>query len=326
MSVKIMIEKSNSTNYLWGHSRRFNAYSNYMQKKFGKRIQKVSLDCGMTCPNRDGTIGTGGCHYCNNDGFNPAYCNSNNSIYQQIEDGIFFLSQRYRADEYLAYFQTYSNTYAEISRLEKIYNDALSHPKIRGLVIGTRPDCINEDILDLLEKLAETKEIYIEYGIESCYNKTLQSINRGHDFETSVMTIERTAKRKNINICAHLIFGLPGESREQMLNEAEIISKLPLNSIKLHQLQIIRNTFFEKLFIKDPSYFNIFTLEEYLDFIIDFLERINPKFIVERLFSEAPPRHVISHVWGKLRNDDVIRRVEKRMTERDTWQGKYFRT
>lgn len=309
----------------WEHTRRFNAFSNYTKKKFGERLQKVSLDAGFTCPNRDGSIAFGGCTYCNNDSFNPSYCNSSLSIQKQIDEGIKFLEKRYNTQKYLAYFQAYSNTYAPLERLKTLYEEALSHPKIMGLVIGTRVDCIDEQKLNYLQELAENCPITIEYGIESCYNETLNLINRRHTFEQTCKTIELSANR-GISIGTHLMFGLPGESREQMLAEAEIVSKLSIDFIKLHQLHIVKGTVMAHQYQKQPNLFQLFSLEEYLDFIVDFLERLHPAIVVERLFGEAPPYMMAGPTWGNLRNDVVMNLIEENLKKRNTWQGKLVTT
>ncbi len=275
--------------FLWGHERRFNAYSNYFRRIYGARVQKVSIDAGFTCPNRDGTKGRGGCTYCNNDAFNPSYCQPEKSVTHQIEEGVRFHKWRYReAGSYLAYFQAYSNTYAPVEKLRKLYEEALGYPGVIGLVIGTRPDCIDEEKLALLKELAGKCYLAVEYGIESCYNKTLLRINRGHTFEDAVAAVEKTTGL-GIITGAHFILGLPGESREEMLEQVELISKLPLKTVKFHQLQIIRGTAMEMEFRENPGDFELFTWEEYLDFIITFLERLNPAIVVERFTGEAPP-------------------------------------
>lgn len=309
--------------YIWNHQRRFNAYSNYTKQKYGERIQKVSLDAGFSCPNRDGSKAFGGCTYCNNDSFNPSYCDPSKPISQQLEDGIEFLARRYKAKKYMAYFQAYSNTYSSLEKLKRIYNDALDHPDVTGLVIGTRPDCIDEKKLDYLQELAESFDITIEYGLESCYNKTLNKINRAQSFEEGVKAIRQSANR-GIHIGAHLIFGLPGESRDEMLAQAEVISELPLDSIKLHQLHIVKKTVMASDYIKNPEEFNLFSLEDYLEFIVDFLERLNPNFVIQRLFGEAPPYMMAGPTWGELRNGDVLERIEANLERRDTYQGKYY--
>lgn len=315
-----------SSPYPWGHNRRFNAYSNYFRKVFGGRVQKLSVDAGFTCPNRDGTKGRGGCTYCNNDAFNPSYCLPSKSVTQQLQEGVDFHKWRYKgAKSYLAYFQAFSNTYADIEHLAKLYEEALAFPGITGLVIGTRPDCIDREKLEYLKSLSKDKYIAIEYGIESCYDKTLARINRGHTFAEAVEAVELTASM-GINTGAHFILGLPGESRQEMLDEAKIISRLPLHTVKFHQLQIIKGTAMEKEFEKNPADFELFTWEEYLGFIISFLERLNPAIVVERFTGEAPPRFLKSASWGKKRSDQIVGLVEDRLEESDTWQGKYYRS
>jgi len=311
--------------YPWGHDRRFNAYANYFRNHFGERVQKLSLDAGFTCPNRDGNVGIGGCTYCNNDAFNPSYCQPQKSVEQQINEGMEFHQNRYRrAGKYLAYFQAYSNTYAGIDQLKSIYEQALQFPEVIGLVIGTRPDCINTEQLKYFKELSEKYYLIIEYGIESCYDKTLKRINRGHSYQQAVDAIQQTAEL-GIKTGAHMMFGLPGESREEMLAEAEIVSALPLNNIKFHQLQIIKGTQMEKEYHEDPNQFEFFELDEYIDFIIRFLEKLNPAFVVERFAGEVPPRFLAGPGWGKIRNDQILTMIEKQLEERNTWQGKFFK-
>lgn len=310
--------------FYWGHKRRFNNYTNYFRKHFGERVQKVTIDAGFTCPNRDGLIGFGGCTYCNNNAFNPSYCNPKKSVNQQITEGIKFHQNRYkRANKYLAYFQAYSNTYAPLSKLKEIYNEALQFNEIAGLVIGTRPDCIDEEKLDYFKELSKKHYVIIEYGIESIYTNTLQKINRGHTYEDSVKAIELTAL-KGIKTGAHFIFGLPGESKENMLKEAKIISKLPLTSIKFHQLQIIRNTKLAEEYKQNPYAFTFFELDKYIEFMVDFVERLNPGFVIERIAGEVPPRFLVGPGWGLIRNDQILQKFEKKLEERNTWQGRLF--
>jgi len=307
--------------YLWGHSRRFNSYTEYFKTIFGERVQKISLDAGFTCPNRDGSKGLGGCAYCNNNSFSPSYCKPDKPIALQIEEGIEFHKVRYRrADKFLAYFQAYSNTYKDIESLKAIYNTA-KQQGIVGFVIGTRPDCVDDEKLDYFAELAKDYYVIIEYGIESCYDKTLTRVNRGHDFATTVSAIKKTAER-GINVGGHLIFGLPGETKEDMLRQADIISELPLNTIKFHQLQIIKGTRFEKEYRENPDNFSLFEMSEYLDFIVRFIEHLHPSIVIERFASESPPRLVVAPEWGLIRYDEVLRLIEKKMEQRDTWQGK----
>jgi radical SAM protein (TIGR01212 family) len=316
--------RNESRVYPWGHVRRFNAYSSYFRSIYGARVQKVSIDAGFTCPNRNGTKGSGGCTYCNNDAFNPSYCLPSKSVSRQIEEGIEFHKWRYsEAVSYLAYFQAYSNTYAPLDKLKKVYEEALNYPGVIGLIIGTRPDCIDEEKLAYLKELSQSCYLAVEYGIESCHNKTLLRINRGHTFEDAVWAVERTSGL-GLNTGAHFIFGLPGETREEMLNQASVISRLPLKTVKFHQLQIIKGTLMEKEFLDRPYDFELFTWEAYRDFFISFLERLNPAIVVERFTGEAPPRFLSGEGWGKKRTDQIVNLIEKRLEELDTWQGRLY--
>jgi radical SAM protein (TIGR01212 family) len=311
-------------NFIWGHSRRFNAYSNYFKKIFGERVQKITINAGFTCPNRDGKISKNGCIYCDNEAFNPSYCSPSKSIAQQIEEGIEFHKNRYRrATKYLAYFQAFTNTYAPLSVLKKTYSQALENENIIGLVIGTRPDCIDDEKLECFSQLAENHYIIIEYGVESCNNKTLQLINRGDSFEQAVEAIEKT-HQAGIKTGAHFIFGLPYETVNEWFQWTNIISKLPLDTVKFHQLQIIKNTPIAAMYKNNPDVFHSFQLEEYIDFIIHFLELLNPNFVIERFAGEVPPRFLDQPAWGLIRNDQILQSIEKKLEEKNTWQGKLF--
>lgn len=311
-------------NFLWNHNRRFNAYAEFLKKNFGERIQKVSVDAGFTCPNRDGTVGTGGCTFCNNDAFNPAYCSPAKSISMQIEEGIEFHRKRYRrAKKYLAYFQAYSNTFDSALALHQKYYEALAHPDVAGLVIGTRPDCIDDEKIELLKHISQKHYLIVEFGLESCYDKTLSRINRGHTFAQSVDAIRKMAAA-GIKTGAHIVFGLPGETREEMLEEAKILSELLINNLKFHQLQILKNTAMAAEYRLNPSGFNLFSLEEYIDFVISFVERLSPRICIERFTAEVPPRFLEGPGWGLLRTDQILRKIELRMNELDTWQGRLF--
>ena len=304
---------------------RYNSYIGYFKKTYGERLQKVVVDAGFTCPNRDGLVGTGGCTYCDNAAFHPGYSTAGIPIHEQIDEGIKFHRVRYRkAEKFLAYFQPYSNTYAPLERLREVYEEALSHPLVAGIVIGTRPDCVDEDKLDYLASLARDHVVVIEYGIESVYDRTLQRINRGHSFEDAVRAVEMTAAR-GLTQGAHFIFGLPGETVGDMLGYAPIINKLPLHSVKFHQLQIVRGTAMEKEFAARPSDFVTFSLDEYLDFIADLLERLRPDLYIERFAGEVPPRFVNSTPWGLLRNTELIRLLEQRLEQRNTFQGRLYK-
>jgi len=310
--------------YPWGHQRRFNSYAEYFKKKFGGRVQKLAIDAGFTCPNRDGSKGLGGCTYCDNDAFNPSYCHPEKSVKRQIEEGIEFHARRYRrASRYLAYFQPYSNTYAPLEKLKEIYSQALAFPEIAGLVIGTRPDCIDEEKLEYFRELSTSHYIMLEYGIESCYDRTLKRVNRGHKFEDAISAIEM-ASQYGIKSGVHLIFGLPGETIGEMMDEAGIISALPVDNIKFHQLQIIKGTLMAEEYKTRPEDFVRFSLDNYIEFIIDFVEKLNPALVIERFAGEVPPRYLEGPGWGLIRNDQILVKIEKQMMERETWQGKKY--
>ena len=328
-------------NYPWGDNRRFNSYSNYFTKQFGGRVQKISIDAGFSCPNRDGKISTGGCTFCSNEAFNPSYCRPEKSIKQQIEEGIEFHQRRYRrANKYLAYFQPFSNTYKPLEELKNLYEQALegidsisapfnarndmpSKPEIIGIVIGTRPDLVDEALLKYLNEIQKTHYVMLEYGVESVYDETLKRVNRGHDFATAERAIRLTAEY-NIPCGAHFIFGLPGETKTMMLDAANIISRLPLTTVKFHQLQIFKGTKMAEEYLEYPGHFHLFDLEEYIDFVIDFAELLNPDIVIERFAGEVPPRYLVSEPWMKLRYDEVLAKIEKRMEERNTWQGRFY--
>lgn len=309
--------------YSWGHERRYNDFPTYFRNLFSERVQKVSIDAGFTCPNRDGTKGKGGCIYCNNKTFKPTYCNLENSVTSQVQQGIDFFAKKYRSMKFMAYFQAYTNTYAPLDDLKRLYEEALQHPKIVGLVISTRPDAVHEELLDYLAELGKKVYVMVEFGLESHLDRTLASINRGHTFAESVWALEQTAQR-GINNAAHMILGLPGESREELLGQAREISKLPIKNLKLHQLQIHKGTVLEKQFRKNPENFKLYTADEYIDLVIDYLELLNPSIIVERFISQAPTEMLIAPKWG-LKNFEFVAKVEKRLAERATWQGRLFK-
>lgn len=326
--------------YGFPDGKRYNSFVGYFKRKYGERLQKIVLDAGFTCPNRDGKAGRGGCTYCDNAAFHPSYSTAGKSLHQQLDEGIEFHKVRYRTTEhYLAYFQSFSNTYAPLGKLRSLYEEALSHPQVVGIVIGTRPDCVDEEKLDYLADLAngrimegwsrslsdgsERKApiVIIEYGIESCYDATLQRINRGHDFATARKAVEMTAGR-GLDVGAHFILGLPGETRQMMLDSCALINSLPLRSVKFHQLQIVKGTKMEHEYADRPEDFERFGLDEYLDFFVDMLERLRPDLFIERFVGEVPPRFVNETPWGLIRNAELLRMLEKRLEERDTWQGR----
>lgn len=360
----------------------YNSFVGYYRRRYGERVQKLVLDAGFSCPNRDGTVGWGGCSYCDNAAFHPGYSTPGKALLAQIEEGIEFQRVRYpRVRHYLGYFQAYSNTYGTLERLQRAYEEVLSHPEVVGIVIGTRPDCVDEEKLDYLSGLAggrvlkgwrrtfggsgidggwanersadsgsgangwraddrstnngsadgglpegktiDAPIVVVEYGIESCYDATLRRINRGHDFECARRAVEMTAER-GLDMGAHFILGLPGETREMLLDQCDAISSLPLRSVKFHQLQIVKGTAMEKEYAADPSAFYRPGLDEYLDFVIDILERLRPDLYIERVAGEVPPRFVNDTPWGLVRNFEILRMLDRRMEERGARQGRLF--
>lgn len=302
----------------------YNDYSTFIKNKFGERVQKISLDTGFTCPNRDGTKGYGGCTYCNNNTFNPYYCKPSKSITQQLDEGIGFFSKKYQTWQYLAYFQAYTNTYADIKLIKELYLEAINHPKIIGLVIGTRPDCINTELIDFLSDLATKHYIALEFGVESTINRTLDFINRCHTFEETIAAYVLT-KNKGLHLGAHLIIGLPGETRAEMLNHAVELSKLPINTLKIHQLQVVKHTMMAQQLKTEPHLFNLFSLDDYIEFICEFVALLRPDIIIERFISESPPHLLIAPKWNGLKNFEIVAKIEKRMAERNIWQGKNYK-
>lgn len=370
-----------ATDY-YPEGKRYNSFVGYYRRRYGERVQKLVLDAGFSCPNRDGTVGWGGCSYCDNAAFHPGYSTPGKALLAQIEEGIEFQRVRYpRVRHYLGYFQAYSNTYGTLERLQRAYEEVLSHPEVVGIVIGTRPDCVDEEKLDYLSGLAggrvlkgwrrtfggsgidggwanersadsgsgangwraddrstnngsangglpegktiDAPIVVVEYGIESCYDATLRRINRGHDFECARRAVEMTAER-GLDTGAHFILGLPDETREMLLDQCDAISSLPLRSVKFHQLQIVKGTVMEKEYAADPSAFYRPGLDEYLDFVIDILERLRPDLYIERVAGEVPPRFVNDTPWGLVRNFEILRMLDRRMEERGARQGRLF--
>ena len=308
--------------YPWGDTRRFNSYSRYFKALFGGRVQKVAVNAGFTCPNRDGTIASGGCTFCNNEAFSPSYCTPDKSVRRQIGEGIEFHVNRYRkAEKYLAYFQAFSNTHAPLEKLQALYDQAFEVPGVVGVVIGTRPDCIDGKKLDYFARLAQKHYVMIEYGIESCNDETLRRVNRGHDFAAAERAVRATAER-GIPVGAHFILGLPGETRGQMIGQTAQINALPLDTVKFHQLQIFRGTAMEQEYRTEPERFRLFELPEYLAFFTEILVRLRPGLVVERFAGEAPPRYHVGHRWGLIRNEQLLAMLEKHLEKTDQWQGK----
>ncbi|QZE15838.1 TIGR01212 family radical SAM protein [Halosquirtibacter laminarini] len=308
--------------YSWGHEKRYNDFSSHFKKMFQRRVQKVSIDAGFTCPNRDGTKARGGCTYCNNETFTPSYTNLKVPISTQIDEGVSFFKKKYNAISFLAYFQAFSNTYAPFDVLHRFYEEALSHPEVIGLVIATRPDCLTPEILDYLEILSKKYYIMVEIGVESVNDKTLEFINRGHNHQETVDAIHELDKR-GIHNCVHAILGLPGEDRETILEQARVISELPIENLKLHQLQIHKGTKMYRQYSENPEIFSLYTAEEYLDIVVEYLELLNPNIIVERFISTAPPELLVAPKWG-LKNFEFVAKLEKKLEQMDTYQGRLY--
>lgn len=299
-------------------------YGPWLKDQIGCKVQKISLNAGFTCPNRDGRVGWGGCTYCNNQTFNPDYCVTTKSITQQLEEGKVFFARKYPDMKYLAYFQAYTNTYDSIERLKERYEEALSVEGVVGLVIGTRPDCMPDSLLDYLEHLSHRTFLLVEYGIESVYDHTLTRINRGHTHAQTEDAINRTAQR-GIKVGAHIILGLPGEGRDALIKEASILSSMPISMLKLHQLQIIKGTRMAEEYAVRPSDFHLFTVDEYIDLVIDIMERVRPDMVMERFVSQSPSSLLAVKGWG-LKNYEFVDKVRRRMVERHAYQGRLYQT
>ncbi len=298
----------------------YHAYSTFLQNKFGRRVHKVPVNAGFTCPNRDGSLTTGGCTYCNIDSYTPEAARARIPIKEQIHTGINLLKTRTNARAFIAYFQPYTNTYANLNHLKKLYEQALDHPEIVGISIGTRPDCIEEHKLAYLEELARNYFVTLEFGIESVFDETLRLINRGHDFACTIDAIQRTANR-GIYICAHVILGFPNETEEQMLHTADEVSKLPIDFVKIHNLHIVRYTELARQYALKP--FHVYTFDEWIELVCNFLERLNPDFIIERLYGDAPEKLLIEPQWCN-EGAKIIYAIQRKLKKRHTHQGKLF--
>ena len=278
----------------------YNDLSGFLAMHFPCKVQKISINAGFTCPNRDGSVGYGGCTYCNNQTFNPAYCHTGKSV-----------------------VQAYTNTYGELEELKRKYEEALMVEDVVGLVIGTRPDCMPISLLDYLEDLGKRTFVLVEYGIESTDDETLRRINRGHTFAVSAEAVRKTAER-GILVGGHIILGLPGEEREMLIRQAGVLSQLPLTTLKLHQLQLIKGTRMASEYVKEPEAFHLYTADEYVDLVIDYIEHLRPDIVLERFVSQSPKELLIAPDWG-LKNYEFTDKVKKRMREKDAWQGKYYK-
>lgn len=297
----------------------YREFSTFLSNYFEGKVQKLSVDAGFSCPNRDGTIGRGGCSYCNNRTFNPGYCAKQDTVSEQLHEGKQFFARKYPNMRYLAYFQAYTNTHESLDKLCSLYEEALGVDQVVGIVIGTRPDCMPNALLDYLAELHRRAFVLVEYGVETTNDDTLQAINRGHTFSVAKETIERTHSY-GIPVGAHLIMGLPGETRQEMVDRAEVMSQLPLDTLKLHQLQMVQGTRMAAEYIANPSGFHLFSPEEYAKLVADFLERLRPDIVVERFTSQSPENLLIAPHWG-MKNYEFVHLVQRELKQRGSYQG-----
>lgn len=296
---------------------RFRSYNKWLKEKFGERVYKVIVDAGFTCPNRDGTVAVGGCAYCNNNSFRPPSAIKTDPIRDQVQEGIEYIRKRFDANKFIIYFQPFSNTYAETEYLRRLYTDAIDHPEVVGLAIGTRPDCVDEGKIAMIDEIAQRIFVSLEFGVESIYDETLRRMNRGHDYAAFLRAIDMTRGR-SIHIGAHVILGFPWETREQWLAMADEMSRVGIDALKIHHLHIVRGTALAAEYARNP--FRVLEYEEYLDVLCDFIARLDPKIVIERLFGEAPYGLLVAPTWRRTKND-LVRDIQKKFDERDIWQG-----
>lgn len=295
----------------------YNDFGSWMKKHFPFKVQKISIDAGFSCPNRDGTIARGGCTYCDNRTFNPSYCHKRDSVTEQLEAGKRFFSTKYPEMKYLAYFQAYTNTYSPTSKLRAMYEEALAVKDVVGLVIGTRPDCVSNDLLDYLQELNKETFILMEYGIESANNKTLEYINRGHTFECSIDALERTHSR-GIATGGHIILGLPGEDKNESIRQAKLISALPMDILKIHQMQIIKGTLLARQYNETP--FHLYSVDEYIELIAEYIQHLRQDLVLERFVSQSPAEFLIGPKWG-LKNYEFTNKLVNYLKQNGIYQG-----
>ncbi|MBQ6188753.1 MAG: TIGR01212 family radical SAM protein [Bacteroidaceae bacterium] len=286
---------------------KFKDYGTWLREQLGAKVQKIAINAGFTCPNRDGRVGWGGCTYCNNQTFNPDYCQTTKSVTEQLEEGKRFFARKYPDMKYLAYFQAYTNTYADVEHCIALYEEALRVEDVVGIVIATRPDCVPDALLDYLTELNRRTFLIIEYGIESANDETLKRINRGHTFADSVLAIKRTAER-GIRVGGHMILGLPGEDHDELMRQARLIGQLPLTTLKLHQLQIIRGTKMEEEWQETP--WSLPSVDEYIELVLDYISLLPPTLVLERFVSSSPASLLVAPRWG-LKNYEFVNRLNK---------------
>lgn len=301
---------------------RFRSYNKWLKEKFGERVYKVIVDAGFTCPNRDGTVAVGGCSYCNNNSFRPPSAIKTDPIRNQVREGIEYISKRFHAKKYIVYFQPFTNTYADTEYLRDLYTEAIDHPDVVGLAIGTRPDCVDEQKIAMIDEIAQRTYVSLEFGVESIYDDTLKRVNRGHDYRSFLDALELT-RGTSIHTGTHLILGFPWETREQWLSMADEVSRVGVNALKIHHLHIVRGTALAAEYSRQP--FRVLEYEEYLDLLCEFVERLDPKIIIERMFGEAPFGLLVAPNWKRNKND-LVRDIQRKFEQKNVWQGaKFFR-
>lgn len=303
---------------LFGPSRRYRAYRQFLRERFGGRVWRVTIDAGFTCPNVDGSVATGGCVYCDNRSFSPNRRLPRQTIRAQVERGIGILSNRFSADRFLAYFQAATNTYAPGDKLHRLYDEALEHPQIAGLIIGTRPDCVPDDVLELIESYTDRYYVSVELGLQTMHDRSLDWMNRGHHLDAFLDAVDRASTR-SFALCAHVILGLPGESRDDMLATADLLASLPVASVKIHNLHVVRDTPLETMHRAGQA--RMLERDEYVALACDFLERLRPEMVIERLTGDAPPDYLVAPTWC-LDKQDVLKAIDQELMRRDSWQGR----
>ncbi len=314
----IPVMSGESMNNITTDVRPYRAFSDYLKEKFGCKVYKISIDAGFTCPNRDGSLGVGGCIYCNNQGFSPNTRRSRSTISEQVLQGIDFMGARYKAEKFIAYFQAFTNTYAPVDVLEKAYREALIDERIVGLSVGTRPDCIEDAAVELLAGLSSEYDVWIELGLQSVHDETLDRIKRRHHVKDFTETVGRIKKHPDLKICAHIILGLPGETRDMMLDSADMLSDLGVHGVKVHLLHVLRDTPLEELYNKGEI--DIFEFGTYVELAADYLERLDPGIVIQRLTADGPSDILIAPKWA-LEKKKTIDKIEKLLLKRNSRQG-----
>jgi radical SAM protein (TIGR01212 family) len=300
--------------------RRYYAFSRFLRERFGSRVFRVTVDAGFTCPNVDGSVAVGGCVYCDNRSFSPNRRLPRTPVREQVRRGVAILQKRYRADRFLAYFQAATNTYAPVEKLRRLYDEALDHPQIVGLAIGTRPDCVEGPVLDLLEEYAGQRYVLLELGLQTIHDRSLDWMNRGHHFDSFVDAVQR-CRGRDLDVCAHVILGLPGESWADMLATADALATLPVNGVKIHNLHVVRNTPLDEMYRVGTV--RMLERAEYVELVCDFLERLPPSMVIHRLSGDAPPDYLVAPQWC-LDKPALLRAIDAELVRRDSWQGRYF--